>query len=206
MRASEFITEDSKPQVAYDEYARQMAEKYGIPPGMVLHAMKKETGHLADDPAARATVRGPKTKSGERAVGVMQLMPIAAKDVGVKDRNDPYENIRGGTELLAKYYNRYSKDPTLALAAYNAGPTAVEKYGGIPPFKQTQNYVADYVHDERNLPAAPKADTSWTSKISNYVSDLVSPKPSTPEPKPSTPEPKPVKSKSAYTDLPTSQY
>jgi soluble lytic murein transglycosylase-like protein len=176
MRASEFITEDSKPQIAYDEYARQMAEKYGIPPSMVLHAMKKETGHLVDDPAARATVRGPKTRSGERAVGVMQLMPIAAKDVGVKDRNDPYENIRGGTELLSKYYNRYNQDPKLALAAYNAGPTAVDKHGGVPPFKQTQNYVADYVHDEKT---PEPADSSIMGKVSGYLNNLVKPKSTT---------------------------
>ena len=170
MRASEFITEDNKPQIAYDEYARQMAEKYGVPPGMVLHAMSKETGHI-EDPAKKATA---KSKAG--AVGVMQLMPGTAKEMGVANRKDPYQNIEGGTKYLSQLYQRYSGDPTLALAAYNAGPTNVDKYGGIPPFKQTQNYVADYVHDERGQPA-PKPDDSWTGKVTNYLSNLVTPKP-----------------------------
>ena len=91
MRAREFIFEGAD----YDEHARKMSEKYGVPYSMVKHAMRKETGHI-DDPSKRA-----QAVSKRGAGGVMQLMPGTAKEMGVTDRFDPYQNIEGGTKITA---------------------------------------------------------------------------------------------------------
>ncbi|MDD6194376.1 MAG: lytic transglycosylase domain-containing protein [Lachnospiraceae bacterium] len=83
----------------------------------------------------------PDATSSSGAQGIMQLMPATAESLGVTDAYDPYENIMGGAKLISKLLNQYQGDITLALAAYNAGSGNVAKYGGVPPFEETQNYV-----------------------------------------------------------------
>ena len=83
----------------------------------------------------------PAAVSHAGAVGVMQLMPATAASLGVTNSYDPHENIMGGAKLISQLLAKYGGNTSLALAAYNAGSNNVEKYGGIPPFAETQNYV-----------------------------------------------------------------
>jgi len=118
------------------EFARQEAERQGVPFSLVQKIVETESG-------GSFNAIGPKTRTGDRAYGPMQLMSATAKDLGV-NRMEWKDNIRGGVKYLSQLTQRF-QDPTLVAAAYNAGPANVEKYGGVPPFKETQNYVQKVV-------------------------------------------------------------
>lgn len=110
----------------------------------ILQEAAKETG--VDVKILRAIAKqesdfNPNVRSSAGAVGVMQLMPDTAREMGVTNPLDPRQNIMGGARYYAKMLQMFGGDHRLALAAYNAGPGNVKKYGGIPPFKETQNYV-----------------------------------------------------------------
>lgn len=83
----------------------------------------------------------PAIQSNKGAVGLMQLMPATAAELGVVDRTNPVQNINGGVKYLAQLLTRFSGDVQLATAAYNAGPGAVSRYGGVPPYAETEAYV-----------------------------------------------------------------
>jgi hypothetical protein len=118
------------------EFARQEAQRQGVPYSLVQKIV--ETESKGDFNAI-----GPKTKTGDRAYGPMQLMSATAKDLGV-NRMEWKDNIRGGVKYLSQLTQQF-QDPTLVAAAYNAGPGNVQKYGGVPPFKETQDYVQKVV-------------------------------------------------------------
>lgn len=111
----------------YVSLAREAAAKNGIPEDLFLTLVKQESGFK------------PSAVSSAGAIGLAQLMPGTAKYLGV-DPTDPVQNLDGGARYLKEQYDKFGRWD-LALAAYNAGPGAVEKHGGIPPYKETQNYV-----------------------------------------------------------------
>ena len=90
-------------------------------------------------PAYATNFVGPPSRAG--AMGLMQLMPGTADMVGVSDAFEPAQNVEGGTQYLRMMLDRFGNDLTLAIAAYNAGPSAVENYGGVPPYRETREYL-----------------------------------------------------------------
>lgn len=108
---------------------QQSAATHNVPVALVKAVARAESGFRADA----------RSKAG--ALGIMQLMPGTARGLGVKDPFDPAQSIEGGARYLSNALRIFNGDVRLALAAYNAGTGAVRKYGGVPPFAETQSYV-----------------------------------------------------------------
>lgn len=113
-----------------DAIFNEAASKYGVDAKFLKAIAKCESDFSTE------------CTSHSGAMGIMQLMPQTAASLGVTNAYDPYQNIMGGARYISEKLTQYNGDKTLALAAYNAGSGNVAKYGGIPPFKETQNYVA----------------------------------------------------------------
>lgn len=111
----------------YLQMAKDAARRHGVPSDLFLRLVQQESGWK------------PKARSHKGAIGLAQLMPGTARKLRVNP-HDPYENLEGGARYLAEQYRTFGSW-RLALAAYNAGPAAVKKYGGVPPYKETKNYV-----------------------------------------------------------------
>jgi soluble lytic murein transglycosylase-like protein len=127
--ASSSSSSSSSVSGKFSDLIAAAAEKYDVDANLIKAVIKAESNF------------NPEAVSSSGALGLMQLMPATADSLGVDDPLDPQQNIFGGTKFLHRLLDKYKNDVSLALAAYNAGPGAVDKYGGIPPYAQTQTYV-----------------------------------------------------------------
>lgn len=119
----------SKVTGSFAEIIQEKAAKYNVDPALVQAVIKAESNF------------NPDVVSSAGAQGLMQLMPGTARSLGVANAFDPEQNIEGGVKFLRQLLDRFGGNTTLAVAAYNAGPGAVSKYDGIPPYQETQTYV-----------------------------------------------------------------
>lgn len=137
---------------------RRASEKYGVSYDFLTAVAKAESDF------------NPNCVSSAGAKGIMQIMPAEAKGLGIQDIFDVEQNIMGSAKLLAAHLEKFNGDTTLAAAAYNAGSGRVKQYGGVPPFKETQNYVkkiAAYMKEGVTVP--DKTVTVSPNKLSGDV-------------------------------------
>lgn len=129
----------------FDSQIRAEAGRQGVAPDLLRAVISAESAFV------------PCAVSSKGAVGLMQLMPGTAVEMGVSNPMDPGENLHGGVRYLGQLLERYGGDLSLALSAYNAGPAVVDKYGAVPPIPETQKYVRDILKKiSVPPPAAPK--------------------------------------------------
>jgi soluble lytic murein transglycosylase-like protein len=146
-------TADDRPVSSprYDEIVLAHAQRHALRPELVRAVIQVESGY------------NPMATSPKGAMGLMQLMPATARELGVRNPYDPEENIRGGTAYLRQLLDRYDGNEQLALAAYNAGSGAVDRYGSVPPYRETRDYV-------RRVGLKAGAETSTRAKVVIYKS------------------------------------
>jgi len=120
---------DTGRAVPFQSLIENAARKYGVRPALLAALVKQESNF------------NPNAQSGVGAKGLTQLMDATARGLGVTDSFDPAQSLDGGARFLGGLLKQFKGNESLALAAYNAGPGAVQKYGGIPPYQETQRYV-----------------------------------------------------------------
>ena len=129
VRAASAGPQPAAPPLGIEEAVRRIAAEHALPPQLIHSVIKVESNYNAH------------AISSKGALGLMQLIPATARRFGVGDVFNPVENIQGGAKYLRYLLDLYNGDYPLALAAYNAGEGAVARYGGVPPFAETRNYV-----------------------------------------------------------------
>ncbi|MGC9319004.1 MAG: lytic transglycosylase domain-containing protein [Armatimonadota bacterium] len=142
----------------FDDVIRHAAASYGLGEDLLHAVIRAESGY---DPGCT---------SSAGAMGLMQLMPGTASALGVSDAYDPVQNVLGGARYLREQLDRFG-DLSLALAAYNAGPGAVERHGGIPPYRETEAYVQrvlGYLSESGSKPDPRGRNWSWEPGISRW--------------------------------------
>ena len=145
----------SKNKNAFDSIIRQAAQQHGVSEGLIKAVMHTESGFNVN---ARSPVG---------AQGLMQLMPATARRFNVSNAYDPHQNIMAGAKYLAWLLNRFNGNTSLALAGYNAGEGNVAKYKGIPPFRETQDYVRRVNSRFQNLYSSGLSNSTITTAQSN---------------------------------------
>src|SRR5262245_50917816 len=149
VRGSAAVRTTAKPEAArdqgrFDDLIEQHATSQGVSPDLVRAVIQAESGF------------NPNAISRKGAMGLMQLMPATARELGVDNPFHPDENIRGGVTYLARLLARYDQNVELALAAYNAGPASVDRPGNaVPPYRETPAYVRKITAKARGTDAAP---------------------------------------------------
>lgn len=133
----------------YDQIIATHSKRYGVDPILVKAVIQVESNF------------NPRCVSNKGARGLMQLMPETARRFGVSNSLDPEQNIRGGVAYLSLLLRQFSSDLSLVLAAYNAGENAVSRYGGIPPYAETQNYVQKALTVYHGRPHGPTRSGTW---------------------------------------------
>lgn len=118
-----------RTEIPYGSIIYREAKRYGLQPELVAAVVEAESDFR------------PKLLSNRNAHGLMQLIPSTGQLMGATNLLDPADNVRAGARYLRHLHDRFNGDETLILAAYNAGPTAVRRFGGVPPFRETQNYL-----------------------------------------------------------------
>lgn len=126
----------------FEPFIQQQAVAHGVRVDLVRAVIQAESAF------------NPRARSHKGAMGLMQLMPATAAELGVTDAYDPEQNIRGGVSYLKTLLVKYDQNEELALAAYNAGPGAVQKYGAVPPYRETREYIAR-IKSNANVRPAP---------------------------------------------------
>ncbi|MFM6905589.1 MAG: lytic transglycosylase domain-containing protein [Acinetobacter tjernbergiae] len=147
----------SRNKNAFDQLIRQAAQQHGISEGLIKAVMHTESGFNIN---ARSPVG---------AQGLMQLMPATARRFNVSNVYDPQQNILGGARYLSWLLKRFNGNTQLAVAAYNAGEGNVDKYGGVPPFRETQDYVRRVTSRYQNLYSSSLGSTSNSNATNTQV-------------------------------------
>jgi soluble lytic murein transglycosylase-like protein len=137
----------------FDGIVTEVSREYGVPAKLIHSIIRAESDY------------DPNAVSHKGAMGLMQLMPATARQYGVRDPFDPVQNIHGGVRYIKDLMRLYDKKTNLVLAAYNAGQEAVRKYGGIPPYRETINYIDKIKRTYR------KAYISSGTEIYKYVNE-----------------------------------
>lgn len=157
---SDILSEKTSTSTSMDSIFQKASEQYNVPANLLKSVAKAESNF------------NPNVVSHSGAIGVMQLMPKTAEYLGVKDAFDAEQNIMGGAKYLSGLIEKYDGNTTLALAAYNAGSGNVAKYGGVPPFQETKNYIEKVMsYTKESMDMSDFSTTKSTSSTLNKIAE-----------------------------------